>query len=67
MVWFMFSYVQVSVYAVPDKKDQVHYALETACKLLEYYNRFFEIDYPLSKLGETSFLMETLQRGLLDS
>ncbi|XP_056314489.1 leucyl-cystinyl aminopeptidase isoform X2 [Danio aesculapii] len=44
------SKTTVSVYAVPDKKDQVHYALETACKLLVFYNRFFEIDYPLSKL-----------------
>lgn len=44
---------QVSVYAVPDKQDQVHYALQTAAKLLQFYNRFFEIEYPLSKLGET--------------
>ncbi|XP_051950921.1 leucyl-cystinyl aminopeptidase-like [Xyrauchen texanus] len=44
------SKTMVSVYAVPDKKDQVHYALETAGKLLDFYNTFFEIDYPLSKL-----------------
>lgn len=46
---------QVSVYAVPDKQDQVHYALQTAAKLLQFYNRFFEIEYPLSKLGEAGF------------
>ncbi|KAG9355080.1 hypothetical protein JZ751_001793 [Albula glossodonta] len=40
----------VSVYAVPEKKDQVVYALETGAKLLEYYNTFFDIKYPLSKL-----------------
>lgn len=40
----------VSVYAVPDKKEQMHYALDTACKLLEFYNTFFDSDYPLSKL-----------------
>ncbi|XP_056602424.1 leucyl-cystinyl aminopeptidase isoform X1 [Triplophysa dalaica] len=45
-----FSKTTVSVYAVPDKKDQIHYALDTAGKLLEFYNTFFDIDYPLSKL-----------------
>ncbi|XP_073717169.1 leucyl-cystinyl aminopeptidase isoform X2 [Misgurnus anguillicaudatus] len=40
----------VSVYAVPDKKEQMHYALDTACRLLEFYNKFFDSDYPLSKL-----------------
>ncbi|XP_042561175.1 leucyl-cystinyl aminopeptidase-like isoform X1 [Clupea harengus] len=44
------SGTEVSVYAVPDKKDQVHYALDSAAKLLEFYNGFFDIDYPLSKL-----------------
>ncbi|XP_051551970.1 leucyl-cystinyl aminopeptidase-like [Myxocyprinus asiaticus] len=44
------SKTMVSVYAIPDKRDQVYYALETAGKLLEFYNTFFEIDYPLSKL-----------------
>uniref|UniRef100_A0A673M0Z8 Aminopeptidase n=1 Tax=Sinocyclocheilus rhinocerous TaxID=307959 RepID=A0A673M0Z8_9TELE len=44
------SKTTVSVYAVPDKKEQVQYALDTACKLLEFYNTFFENDYPLSKL-----------------
>lgn len=43
------------MYAVPDKKDQIHYALDTAGKLLEFYNTFFDIDYPLSKLGEQAF------------
>lgn len=57
--------VQVSVYAVPEKKEQVQYALDTACKLLEFYNRFFEKDYPLSKLGKTPFLKETLQTGII--
>lgn len=66
MVKFIFSNVlQVSVYAVPDKKEQVHYALDTAAKLLEFYNTFFEIDYPLRKLGETPFLTKTLQTGII--
>uniref|UniRef100_A0A8C3AVF5 Leucyl/cystinyl aminopeptidase n=1 Tax=Cyclopterus lumpus TaxID=8103 RepID=A0A8C3AVF5_CYCLU len=44
------SETQVSVYSVPDKKEQTDYALDTACKLLEFYNDFFEITYPLKKL-----------------
>ncbi|KAM3611336.1 uncharacterized protein V6R79_016809 [Siganus canaliculatus] len=44
------SETQVSVYAVPEKKEHTSYALDTASKLLEFYNQFFEIDYPLKKL-----------------
>ncbi|KAL2092098.1 hypothetical protein ACEWY4_011896 [Coilia grayii] len=44
------SGTQVSVYAVPDKKDQVQYALDSAADLLQFYNKFFDIDYPLKKL-----------------
>ncbi|XP_040897337.1 leucyl-cystinyl aminopeptidase [Toxotes jaculatrix] len=40
----------VSVYSVPEKKEHTDYALETASKLLKFYNEFFEIDYPLKKL-----------------
>ncbi|KAM7416423.1 hypothetical protein PAMA_018469 [Pampus argenteus] len=40
----------VSVYSVPEKKKHTDYALDTACKLLEFYNTFFEINYPLRKL-----------------
>uniref|UniRef100_A0A665WUI7 Aminopeptidase n=1 Tax=Echeneis naucrates TaxID=173247 RepID=A0A665WUI7_ECHNA len=44
------SKTQVSVYSVPEKKEHTDYALDTASKLLEFYNNFFEIDYPLKKL-----------------
>ncbi|XP_040842017.1 leucyl-cystinyl aminopeptidase isoform X2 [Ochotona curzoniae] len=40
----------VSVYAVPEKIGQVQHALETAVKLLEFYQNYFEIQYPLEKL-----------------
>nr|XP_003920778.2 leucyl-cystinyl aminopeptidase isoform X1 [Saimiri boliviensis boliviensis] len=40
----------VSIYAVPEKVGQVHHALETAVKLLEFYQNYFEIEYPLKKL-----------------
>uniref|UniRef100_A0A3Q4BRR7 Aminopeptidase n=1 Tax=Mola mola TaxID=94237 RepID=A0A3Q4BRR7_MOLML len=40
----------VSVYSVPEKKEHTSYALDTATKLLEFYNNFFEMNYPLRKL-----------------
>ncbi|ELV10166.1 Leucyl-cystinyl aminopeptidase [Tupaia chinensis] len=40
----------VSIYAVPEKIGQVHHALGTAVKLLEFYQNYFEIQYPLKKL-----------------
>ena len=45
------SYFQISVYAVPDKIDQAGYALETAVKLLDFYDDYFNIPYPLPKQG----------------
>ncbi|XP_006867951.1 PREDICTED: leucyl-cystinyl aminopeptidase [Chrysochloris asiatica] len=40
----------VSIYAVPEKINQVHHALDTTVKLLEFYQNYFEIQYPLKKL-----------------
>ncbi|KAK2494783.1 hypothetical protein MC885_003755 [Smutsia gigantea] len=40
----------VSVYAVPEKIGQVYYALETTVKLLDFYQNYFELRYPLKKL-----------------
>lgn len=40
----------VSVYSVPEKKEHASFALDTASKLLQFYNEFFEISYPLKKL-----------------
>ncbi|KAL2092099.1 hypothetical protein ACEWY4_011897 [Coilia grayii] len=44
------SGVEVSIYAVPDKWHQTHYALEAALKILEFYEKYFNIYYPLPKL-----------------
>ncbi|XP_038145962.1 leucyl-cystinyl aminopeptidase [Cyprinodon tularosa] len=44
------SGTKVSVYAVPEKKEQTDFALAAASKLLQFYNEFFEIKYPLKKL-----------------
>ncbi|KAL2087680.1 hypothetical protein ACEWY4_016508 [Coilia grayii] len=41
--------VEISVYAVPDKIDQTEYALDTAVKLLDFYDDYFDIPYPLPK------------------
>uniref|UniRef100_A0A8C6TGD7 Leucyl/cystinyl aminopeptidase n=1 Tax=Neogobius melanostomus TaxID=47308 RepID=A0A8C6TGD7_9GOBI len=40
----------LSVYAVPEKYEHTAYALDAASKLLDFYNNFFEIPYPLKKL-----------------
>ncbi|TRZ09458.1 hypothetical protein HGM15179_017650 [Zosterops borbonicus] len=40
----------VSVYAVPQHLNQVEYALDTAVKLLEFYQKYFLMKYPLEKL-----------------
>lgn len=43
------SGVQVSVYAAPEKGLQSHYALEVAVKMLDFYEEYFNIRYPLPK------------------
>uniref|UniRef100_K7FTH5 Aminopeptidase n=1 Tax=Pelodiscus sinensis TaxID=13735 RepID=K7FTH5_PELSI len=44
------SGIKVSIYASPDKWNQAHYALEAAVKLLEFYEKYFNISFPLPKL-----------------
>ncbi|XP_070179100.1 glutamyl aminopeptidase-like, partial [Littorina saxatilis] len=39
----------VRVFAPEDQIDQAHYALEVAVKVLDYYNDFFGVPYPLPK------------------
>uniref|UniRef100_A0A3Q1MFD6 Aminopeptidase n=2 Tax=Bos TaxID=9903 RepID=A0A3Q1MFD6_BOVIN len=41
---------KVSIYASPDKWSQTHYALEASVKLLDFYENYFDIHYPLPKL-----------------
>uniref|UniRef100_A0A6Q2WYW0 Aminopeptidase n=1 Tax=Esox lucius TaxID=8010 RepID=A0A6Q2WYW0_ESOLU len=41
--------VKISVYAVPDKIDQTEFALNAAVKLLDFYDDYFDIPYPLPK------------------
>lgn len=46
----MTEQTMVSVYTVPQKINQVQYALETAVKLLQFYKKMFLVPYPLEKL-----------------
>uniref|UniRef100_A0A4W4H0M7 Aminopeptidase n=1 Tax=Electrophorus electricus TaxID=8005 RepID=A0A4W4H0M7_ELEEL len=41
--------VEISVYTVPEKISQAEYALNTAVTLLDFYDDYFEIPYPLPK------------------
>ncbi|XP_073321593.1 endoplasmic reticulum aminopeptidase 2 [Pagrus major] len=43
------SGVQVSIYATPEKWLQTRYALEVAVKMLDFYEEYFNIRYPLPK------------------
>ena len=45
--------VNVSVIASKDKISQAEFALGAATKLMDYYNDFFGIPYPLQKQGNT--------------
>uniref|UniRef100_A0A8C2BYG9 Aminopeptidase n=1 Tax=Cyprinus carpio TaxID=7962 RepID=A0A8C2BYG9_CYPCA len=42
--------INISIYAVPEKWHQTHYALEAALRLLEFYEQYFNILYPLPKM-----------------
>lgn len=44
--------LQISIYAVPEKIDQTAFALDAAVKLLDFYDDYFDIPYPLPKQGQ---------------
>ncbi|KAM8960792.1 endoplasmic reticulum aminopeptidase 1 [Pelodytes ibericus] len=41
--------IKISIYATPEKIDQGAYALQAAVKLLDFYEEYFNIPYPLPK------------------
>uniref|UniRef100_A0A671MLJ2 Aminopeptidase n=1 Tax=Sinocyclocheilus anshuiensis TaxID=1608454 RepID=A0A671MLJ2_9TELE len=41
--------IEISVYTVPEKINQAEYALNTAVTLLDFYDDYFDIPYPLPK------------------
>ena len=48
---FDFVNLQVRVFAPEDQISQASYAVEVAVKVLNYYNNFFGVPYPLPKQG----------------
>ena len=40
----------VRIWTTPDKKNQCEFALDVSLKLLDYFNEYFAIPYPLPKL-----------------
>ncbi|KAL7839275.1 hypothetical protein SRHO_G00259330 [Serrasalmus rhombeus] len=41
--------IKISVYTVPEKIDQAEFALDAAVRLLDFYDDYFDIPYPLPK------------------
>ncbi len=41
--------VKIRVYATPNHKHELNFALENAAKFLDFYNDYFELPYPLPK------------------
>ena len=44
--------LQVRVYARAEDQERIEYAVEAAAKIIHFYGRFFNISYPLPKLGK---------------
>uniref|UniRef100_A0A673BXY6 Aminopeptidase n=1 Tax=Sphaeramia orbicularis TaxID=375764 RepID=A0A673BXY6_9TELE len=49
VAYIVSDFVSISIYAVPDKIDQTTFALDAAVKLLDFYDDYFDIPYPLPK------------------
>lgn len=45
--------ISVSVYAPPDLIPQAEFALHTAISMMDHYEGFFGVDYPLPKQGDS--------------
>ena len=54
LICFIWPYLffQVGVYAPKDKIATAQFALDAAVKILDYYEQFFKVPYPLPKQGE---------------
>uniref|UniRef100_A0AAQ5Y5X3 Aminopeptidase n=1 Tax=Amphiprion ocellaris TaxID=80972 RepID=A0AAQ5Y5X3_AMPOC len=49
VAYIVSDFLSISVYAVPEKIDQTAFALDAAVKLLDFYDDYFDIPYPLPK------------------
>lgn len=45
---------ELRVFATPAQINKVDFALDVGKKVIEYYIQYFEVPYPLPKLGELS-------------
>lgn len=52
---YLFIMDQITVYSVPEKIGQAEFALDAAVKLLDFYDDYFDIPYPLPKQGQQTF------------
>ncbi|KFP05341.1 Endoplasmic reticulum aminopeptidase 1, partial [Calypte anna] len=57
--------VKVSVYTVPERIHQAGYALDAAVRLLEFYEDYFSIPYPLPKQGKSA--IPDFQSGAMEN
>lgn len=52
ILWGIKCWIQVSVYAPMELLDQTDFALDVAKKVLEFYEDYYGIRYPMNKSGE---------------
>ena len=45
--------INVSVCARPNAIDQLSYALDVGVKVIEYFESYYNVEYPLPKSGES--------------
>lgn len=48
-------FFQFRVYAAPDQINKTEYALNFGSRVLQYFENYFGIDYPLPKQGKYKF------------
>ena len=48
--------ISVSVIAAENKIDQTQFALDAAVNLTDYYEKYFDVRYPLPKQGKEDFI-----------
>ncbi len=58
--FFLSFKLQVRVFSRPDQLEKTKFALSTTIKVLEYYEKYFEINYPLEKLGNNKNMLNRI-------
>ena len=46
--------LQINAYAPENQIDMVHFAIEVCADVIEFYNKFFGIEFPMKKMGNNS-------------